>query len=797
MSEKEDDAEEIGAIDPVCKMAVKPSRAAASQSFAGSTYYFCNPGCKSKFAANPQAYLLENENKSAKAAELGFDKLAVKQDKLRTFYLPASALSYNCPMHPEVQNNEQGSCPICGMELEQVIKGSSGDTESSELKDLKNRIFPSALLTAILLALTMPQMFGAPKFISEQWTGYVQLSLALPVVLYGGAQIFSKALSSAKQGHMNMFTLIAFGVAISFVLSLVFMIFPAPDASKMTNAAHQMGKMLYFESAASIVTLVLLGQILELRSRESSSKSLEHILALAPRKARRELSKNQTEEIAVFEVQKGDRLRIVAGEIIPADGTILSGKSNVDESLLTGNSLPVSKTEGEKVYAGTINGEGSLLIIADSFGRDTVFAQIINLLCQAQRSRSPMQDLADRASSLFIPSVLAIAACTFAGWLLWGEPGMRLAHAIQDTVAVLVIACPCALGLATPVAVSLAVARAAKLGLLVKDSRALELLARATDLLIDKTGTLTKGRFEILTIVAQEQSTQDEILTWTASLEQESKHPIAQSICNKARSKGLDLQAPSAVKNSAGLGIEGRVAGQQLSVGNAEFMKKNAVDLDAIQPPDSPEFRSATLVYLSIDNKLKGIIVLADCLKDEAQGFISELRKLSVRPRILSGDNKDSVSATGQTLSIAEEDLAWGLLPQGKVELLKQLQAEGKTVAMLGDGVNDAAALSVADAGIAMSTGSDVALSSAAITVNHADLQAVPLGIKLGRLMVATMKENLFLAFIYNCVAILLATGILYPSLGIELNPAIAAAAMSLSSLSVILNSMKITKARL
>lgn len=801
-------------IDPVCRMKVLPAKAAATFTFAGSNYYFCNPRCKRLFEANPQAYLaapasesrthgagqnLREQTENTAQAQMQPDTLLPEGlNKLKAFYLPESVFSYTCPMDPEVIESKPGSCPICGMQLSASIELEDGN-EPSELAGLTSRLLPCAILTGVLLAISMPTMFAHLPWLSQaQALGgqpLLELALASPVVLWGGLPIFSKALTALRQGHMNMFTLIAFGVLISFAISLASLVFPG------LFGTTDMG-MTYFESAAGIVTLVLVGQILEVKARTGSNKALESLFSLAPGTARRVNNNAGEEQVPVYAVTRGDRLRVLPGDKIPADGLILSGCSSVDESIITGNALPVTRSQGENVIAGTMNLDGSLLIEARSLGRDTLFAQMIGMLVAAQASRSPMQEIADRVSAIFIPAVLAISALTFAAWMFAGGTHL-LPHAVQNMVAVLVIACPCALGLATPIAVSNAVARASKAGLLVKDARGLEMLALATDILIDKTGTLSRGRFELTGITTREGTGEYEALRWAASLEKQSKHPLAASICRAAESRQLSLLEAQEVKDWPGQGLEGLIQGHRVLVGSRGFMRAKGIGSEFLEQK-SEELDSgrqtagtASQVCLGFDGSLMAVFTLSDALKAEAPEFIKEMRTLSLRPAILSGDGQSSVAEAGRLLGVAAEDVHGDLLPQNKVEQIRKLQQKGKVVAMVGDGINDAAALAAADAGIAMSSGSDVALTSAAINIMKSDLQSISKGVKLARLMTAVMKQNLFLAFIYNALAIVAASGALYPSTGIELNPAIAAGAMSLSSLSVIINSTRIISAKL
>ncbi len=789
--------EEQLAEDPVCKMKVRPDRAAVSAEWQGQTYYFCNVGCSKKFLASPGSYL------SAKADVTGQIKPEAghscchgthaetsKPDDLRVFYLSESALTYTCPMDPEVVSKFPGSCPKCGMALEASFN-SSDEQGGNELADMKKRFAFSVLLTVPLLLVSMPHMLGLHfHIVPAQYMAVVGLVFASPVVLYGALPIFEKAIQSIKMKHLNMFTLVGLGTFISYATSLIALLFP-PFAKLLDPQG-----MLFFESSASIVMLVLLGQILELKARQQSNKSLEGLFALAPSKAFREIANGKSEEISVLEVKPGDMLRVRPGDKFPADGLIDDGSGSVDESILSGNSLPVVKNKGDKVYAGSLNLDGSFLMKASSLGRDTVFAQVLNLLSSSQRSRSPMQEFADRISGIFIPTVFCIAALTFGIWIaLGGEHAFT--HAVRDTISVLVIACPCALGLATPIAVSVAVARASRLGLLVKDARALEELSLATDFFLDKTGTLTEGRFVISDTILFTQMDDVEALMLVASLEQGSKHPLAQSIVKSAQSDGLSLYKSEEVQSFPGKGVRGLVNGRSLLLGSSQFLKEQGVVLSDSVKVSPPEGSASTLVNFAIDGKFAGVIVLSDTLKSDSQPFVDGLRELAVSPHILSGDGPSSVDGAGKILGIPVSNLHSNLLPPDKVECIRSFQQQGKTVAMLGDGVNDVAALQAANSGIAMATGSDIALSSAPITLVQNDLRVIVSGIRLARLMTAKMKENLFLAFAYNVVALVLATGILYKFTGLELDPSIAAAAMSLSSISVILNSMRINAAKL
>lgn len=784
MTSHEVDANKLE-IDPVCGMNVSPSRAAGSSAYEGKTFYFCALGCKKKFESNPQSYL--KDQATTDTASNTTSKTNFSDTELESYFLPVGGLEYICPMDPQIRQATPGACPLCGMALEASFpQNSTAQEAASELSDMKRRFFISLPFTVILLSITMPFMgtFAHINRIAGIRRDYIELVLASTVLFYCGLPILRKGIQSLSTVKLNMFALLTLGSTISYMISLLIMF--VPDFAPGYDHDH-----LFFESSASIITLVLLGQVLEMRARKRGKTALEDLIKLAPSIARK-VSNGQTNEIPIYSIVKGDRLQVLAGDKIPVDGKVIEGRSSINDAILSGNAIPKTKLVGDKVFAGTINLDGTLEIEALSLGRETVFAQILATLSKVQISKSKSQELADKISSYFIPTVIAIAGATFTAWLgFGGKDGFP--SAVLYSVSVLVIACPCALGLATPLAVSATIGRAARNGMLIKDAGAMELLAEVSDILLDKTGTLTQGRFELQKVILGKSCpSEDEAIRIAASLEQLSKHPLATGICEAAAKKNMQLPKATNSTTIPGSGIEGEVEGKHTAVGSRRFLLEKGIELDLLETPAPDEV--FTSVYLAVDQKCYARFLLLDPAKVNANSAVSEIKGLGVRPVIVSGDDTASVKALARSLGIEE---AFGeLLPEGKVDLINKLHSENKKVAMVGDGVNDVAALSVADAGIAMSSGSDIALSAAPLTLMQADLSSISRAIRLSRLMIKTMHENLLLAFLYNAIAVICATGAL-ATFGIKLNPTIAAAAMSLSSISVILNSMKISNSKI
>ena len=789
-------------IDPVCGMKVSPTRAAGSSQHEGKTYYFCALHCKKKFDTNPYAFL---KNSNGVIEEMPMkESVAVpvtvtipvtgpagtNQRSGQNFFLPQGAFEYFCPMDPDVRQATPGDCPRCGMALEALFPQTAANQQhADELQDMKRRFLVSLPFTIILLSITMPFMAGQSHLtvIAGIPRPYLELVLASVVLFYCGLPILKKGFDSIRTMQLNMFALLTLGSGISYLVSLMIMFLPGFGTG--FNTDH-----LFFESSASIITLVLFGQWLELKARKRGKSALEDLIKLAPSLARK-MTNGQATEVAVEEIIKGDRLQIVAGDKIPVDGRVIEGRSTINDSVLSGNAMPKTRSVGDKVYAGTINLDGTLEIEAESLGSETVFAHILSTLSKIQTSKSPSQELADTISAYFIPAVIAIAGVTFTLWFwLGGKEGFP--DAILNSVSVLVIACPCALGLATPLAMSAAITRGARSGLLIKDAGAMENLASVSDFLLDKTGTLTQGKFELKEIILSEHCpSENHALDYAASLERLSKHPLAEGIRKAAASKNIGQLAVEESSTIPGAGIQGRIDGHIIMAGSNKFLSDKGIANSLLTSADT-SLEPASVVYLAVDNRVFAKFLLTDPSRIEAPSIVSDLKNLKITPSIVSGDDGASVKALAKTLGIDEKNVFAELLPDGKVELIRKLQSEKKMVAMLGDGINDVAALTTANAGIAMSTGSDIALSAAPLSLMQTDLRAIIKAIRLSKLMMKTMKENLLLAFLYNIIAVICASGAL-AAFGIRLNPTIAAAAMSLSSISVIINSTKITNSRL
>jgi P-type Cu+ transporter len=726
--------EEI-AIDPVCGMKVKVAAAKNTTPHAGHIYYFCNPKCLAKFAGDPDKYL------KPRPAE------AVTPP-------PPPGTIFTCPMHPEVRQVGPGSCPICGMALEPAeVTLDQGPNE--ELLDMTRRLWIGGALSIPVVALDMSgHVFG----VHSNW---IELLFTTPVVLWAGWPFFVRGVQSVQRRALNMFTLIALGTGTAWLYSV---------GTTFT------GGSVYFESAAMIIVLTLLGQVLELRAREATSGAIRGLLGLAPRTALKVEKHGHDIEVAIDTIVVGDQLRVRPGEKVPVDGAVTDGSGSIDESTITGEAMPVVKEVAAKVIAGTINRSGSFVMTAEKVGADTMLARIVKMVSQAQRSRAPIQRLADSVAGWFVPAVLAAALLAAAAWTIWG-PEPRLTHALVAAVAVLIIACPCALGLATPMSIMVAVGRGASLGILIRDAEALERLEKVDTLLIDKTGTLTVGRPEIAEVTGGL-----ETLRLAASLERGSEHPIAAAITAFARDRRLDVAPVADFQNHAGRGVSGTVEGKRLLLGNARFLKENGVDLGDFQRP----------VMLAVGGKLAGTISFDDPIKDTTAAALADLRKEGMHIVMLTGDNRRTAQSVASRLGIA--DFTAEVLPEDKAKIVQRLRSEGRIVAMAGDGINDAPALAAADVGIAMGTGTDIAIESAGVTLVKGDLAAIARARRLSRATMANIRQNLFFAFVYNAAGVPLAAGVLYPVLGLLLNPVVAAAAMALSSVSVIGNALRLRK---
>ena len=710
-------------------------------SFAGKVYYFCNPKCKTKFDAHPGEYLEPTPKASS-----------------------SPHVEYTCPMHPEIRQMGPGACPKCGMALEPL--DSSAETDDGEYKNMRRRFWFCAGLTVPLLALMFLNKFP--------FAGWIEFALATPVVLWGGAPFFARGWASLKNRHGNMFTLIALGTGAAYLFSVIGLINGLP---------------LYFEPAAVIVTLVLLGQVLELRARSQTSSALKALLKLTPKTAR--LADGR--EIPVDQIKVGDQLRVRPGETIPADGVIVDGHSSVDESMVTGESMPVEKTAGGKVTGGTLNGNGSFILRAERVGADSLLSQIVRLVSEAQRTRPPIQKLADRVAGIFVPAVILVAAITFVAWMILG-PQPKLSHALVNAVAVLIIACPCALGLATPMSIMVGTGRGATAGVLVRNAEALEILQKADVLVVDKTGTLTTGKPQLVAIDTLPGWAENDVLALAASVEQLSEHPLAAAILAGAKERDLTLQQAKRFEAIPGKGAKAVVNGRAVLAGNADFLSEAGVPIAELKRK-SPQFSGDSVIFVAIDQQPAGVLAVSDLLKPNTKSAVEALRKEGIRLVLLSGDSPAAANAIAEQLGIGEVHA--GVLPAGKAEFVQKLRAEGHVVAMAGDGVNDAPGLAAAQVGIAMSTGTDVAIQNAGITLLNGDLAALVRAIHLSRATVRNIKQNLFFAFVYNLVGVPLAAGILYPFFGLLLSPMIASAAMTFSSVSVIGNALRLRSVKL
>ncbi len=815
------------AKDPVCGMTVDPAKAKATVDHNGQTYYFCCTGCAQKFQSNPEQYL---KPKSATLVSLGAIAPAkpkpeeqqssthhhgaayvcpmcpeVRESKPGAcpncgmslepeFPAALSKTEYTCPMHPQIVRDQPGNCPICGMTLEPRTVNAT-EEDNPELRDMTLRFWISVVLTLPLLAIAMADMLTAlpvQQILPGTWLPWIELLLATPVVLWGGWPFFQRGWASIVNRSTNMFMLIAIGTGIAYFYSLVATIFPGifPASFRDMNGRPA----VYFEAAAAIVTLVLLGQVLELRARSRTGAAIRALLDLAPRTAR-VLRNGNEQDIPLDQVHVGDRLRVRPGEKIPVDGVVLEGRSSVDESMITGESVPVEKTEGARVIGATVNGSGSFIMRAERVGRETLLAQIVGMVSQAQRSRAPIQRLADKVAGWFVPAVIAIAALTFMAWAIFG-PEPRFAHAIVNAVAVLIIACPCALGLATPMAIMVGTGRGAHAGVLIKNAEALETLENVDTLVIDKTGTLTEGKPRVVSLRSSEGVPESELLRLLASLEQGSEHPLASAILAAARERNLTLATVSDFHSVSGKGITGRIEGKLVIAGNEQLLSEKTLVLGSLlSMANDLRSKAQTVIFVAVDGKPAGLVGIADPIKPSAPQALNDLKTEGLRIFMLTGDSKTTAAAVARELGIDEFEAE--VLPEKKRDGIANLQKQGRTVAMAGDGVNDAPALAQADVGIAMGTGTDVAIESAGITLLKGDLAGIVRARKLSRATMQNIRQNLFFAFIYNSIGVPIAAGVLYPFFGILLSPILAAAAMSFSSVSVITNSLRLRHAKL
>ena len=755
--------------DPVCGMNVDPHTAKHHTEHNSHTFYFCSDGCRTKFTANPARYL-DPASAAAKAEPV-----------------PEGTI-YTCPMHPEVRQVGPGACPICGMALEPAMIGA--DTgPSDELVDMTRRFWIGLALTAPVFVLEMGgHLFGLTERLGQRNANYLQLLLATPVVLWAGWPFFVRAVASVRSRNLNMFTLVAMGTGVAWLYSVVATLAPGlfPDALR----GHDGAVPAYFEAAAVITILVLLGQVLELRARESTSGALRALLDLTPKTARRVRPDGSDEEIQLDAVQVGDRLRVRPGEKVPVDGAVVDGRSSVDEALVTGESMPVSKNVGDSVIGGSLNQSGGLIIEARKVGRDTMLARIVQLVADAQRSRAPIQRLADHVAGWFVPAVIVVAVLAFVAWYAFG-PEPRLTYGLLAAVAVLIIACPCALGLATPMSIMVGVGRGAQAGVLIKNAEALERLEKVTTLAVDKTGTLTEGRPSVTKIVPADGFTEQEVLRLAASVERSSEHPLAVAVVAAAEEQALSLGTVTDFDSPTGRGALGTVDGRRIRIGNAKFIAESGISTATLnEQAEKQRELGATAVFVSVDDRTAGMIAIIDPFKETTAQALDALWAEGIQVVMLTGDNRTTAEAVARRLGIKE--FRAEVLPDQKAEIVKQHQALGRVVAMAGDGVNDAPALATADVGIAMGTGTDVAIESAGVTLLKGDLMGIVRARRLSRATMGNIRQNLFFAFIYNAAGVPIAAGLLYPFLGILLSPIIAAAAMALSSVSVIGNALRL-----
>ncbi len=712
-------------------------------------------------------------------------------DKTNSIPPSNSPIEYTCPMHPQITQPKPGSCPICGMALEPKFFTAEKE-ENIELREMTLRFWVGLLLTFPILFLTMLGPLFSLSF-STSTSLWIQAALATPVVLWGGWPFFTRGYSSIINRNLNMFTLISIGVGAAYLYSMIAAFWPSIFPPSFQEKGNQIP--VYFEAASVITVLVLLGQVLELRARDRTSHAIRALLNLAPKTARIILADKSEKDIPLEEVKKGDMLRVRPGEKIPTDGIVLEGNSSIDESMITGEPFPVSKHIGDKATGATLNGNGSFIMRAERVGRETLLSRIIQMVSDAQRSRAPIQKLADLVSSYFVPAVVAVAFLTFIVWGFAGPPP-AFAHALINAVAVLIIACPCALGLATPMSIMVGVGQGARSGILIKNAEALELMSKVDTVVVDKTGTLTEGKPKLTTILSFGEKNEDELLLLAASLEISSEHPLGTPIVSRAKEKSLSFLPVEDFKSMTGKGVIGKITGKTVAIGNQKLLSDLKIDLSiASEKTESLRQQGQTVLYLAIDEKLAGVLAVSDVIKTSTKEAIEMLHKEGVRIVMVTGDNKTTASAVGQALGIDEIEAE--VLPENKNKIIKDLQAEGRIVAMAGDGINDAPALAQANVGIAMGTGTDIAIESAGITLVKGDLRGIARARKLSHATMRNIKQNLWFAFIYNTLGVPIAAGILYPVFGLLLSPIIASAAMTLSSVSVIMNSLRLNRQKL
>lgn len=763
------------AVDPVCGMQVTIAGADHVAEHEGEKYYFCSAKCHEKFAADPAHYL----SGAHKQAAVDVPKGTI----------------YTCPMHPEIRQVGPGNCPICGMALEPETV-SLDDGPDPELVDMRRRFWWSVLFTVPLFAYAMGEMvpgLGLHRIVNPGWAQWLQFALATPVVLWGGWPFFVRAWQSMRSRHLNMFTLIGLGVAVAYLFSLAAT--AAPDLFPPTFRDHSGRVGVYFEAAAVITTLVLLGQVLELKARGSTSSALCALLELAPPTALKIFSPGDEREVSLDQLAEGDRLRVRPGDKVPVDGTVAEGSSNIDESMISGEPLPVAKSAGDAVIGGTVNQTGGFVMTATGVGKDTMLAKIVQMVAEAQRSRAPIQRLADTVAGWFVPSVIAVSLATFIVWAIWG-PSPALAYALVNAIAVLIIACPCALGLATPMSIMTGTGKGAQHGILIRNAEALETLEGIDTLVVDKTGTLTMGKPDLVAVAPYEAFSEEELLSLAAAVERGSEHPLGTAIVEGAKKRGLAMHDATDLESTTGEGIEAMVSGKRTAIGNEKMMRRIGIaNEDWLASAEEGRSKGQTVMFVAVDCTPAGLLAVADPIKETTPAAIRAIHQRGIRIVMLTGDSRATAEAVARELGIDEVEA--NVSPQDKHRKVEALKTEGRHVAMAGDGINDAPALAAADVGIAMGTGTDVAMESAGVTLVRGDLLGVAQAIQLSRATMRNIRQNLLFAFGYNTLGIPLAAGALYPAFGLLLSPMIAAAAMSLSSVSVIGNALRLRKLKL
>jgi len=831
--------------DPVCGMTVDPSRAKATHVHAGKKYYFCCAGCKEKFSADPPKYLMPRtlvgiapvsahpvqiapapahgpsqpivniaEAPGAARKSASNEYICPMDPEVRqqepgdcpkcgmaleraVAALPATKTEYTCPMHPQIVRDAPGSCPICGMALEPRTV-SMEEEQNPELANMTRRFWVSVALTFPILVVAMADIIPGLSALTHlastrtwQWSEFI---LATPVVLWGGWPFFVRGARSLVTRNLNMFTLIALGTGVAYAFSVAGVVFPGVFPASFRGMDGEVA--VYFEAAAAITMLVLLGQVMELRARGRTGAAIKALLGLAPKTARLIRNDGSEPDVPLDEVKPGDRLRVRPGEKIPVDGLVLEGASSVDESMISGEPIPVEKFKGARVTGATVNGTGSLVMRAERVGSETLLAQIVRMVGEAQRSRAPIQKLADVVAGYFVPIVVGISVLTFVIWALWG-PAPRLAHGLVNAVAVLIIACPCALGLATPMSIMVAMGRGASLGVLFKNAEAIELLRKVDTLVVDKTGTLTEGKPQLVSVEPTEGFDASELLRLAATLERGSEHPLAAAIVKGAEDRGASLAGSAeAFESLTGRGVRGVVGGRAVALGNQKLLEELHADVGTLAAKaEALRADGQTVMFVLVDGKIAGLVAVADPIKETTPEAIRQLHADGIRIVMLTGDSRTTAEAVARKLQI--DEVVAEVLPQGKAAVVKRLQAEGRFVAMAGDGINDAPALAQAQVGIAMGTGTDVAMESAGVTLIKGDLRGIVRARALSRATMNNIKQNLFFAFVYNSVGVPIAAGILYPFFGLLLSPMLAAAAMSFSSVSVITNALRLRKTNL